>query len=100
MLERLDRFDVEALEPIRLQVGRNKDRQVVQAVGQIEDRVARQLVHGPVVPDVGVHAEEAVLAHAVLEEADRLIFLAIQLVDIYTQDERAGGDLGREVLQE
>ena len=100
LLERLDGFNIEALESVRLQVGRNKNRQFVEAVRKIQDRVARQLMHGAVVPDVGVHAEEATGAHAVLEKADRLILLAVQFVNVYTQDERAGGDLGRLVLKE
>ena len=75
--EALDGLDVEALEPVRLEVGRDEDRQVVQAVLQIMDRVAGQVVHGAVVPNVGVHPEEAVGAHAVLEEADRLILFPV-----------------------
>ena len=56
LLERLDGFNIEALESVRLQVGRNKNRQFVEAVRKIQDRVARQLMHGAIVPDVGVHA--------------------------------------------
>ena len=44
-------------------------------------------MHGPIVPDVGVHSEKAARAHAVLEKADRLILLTVQFVDVYTQDE-------------
>ena len=57
MLERLDGFNIEALESVRLQISGNKNRQVVEAVHKIQDRVARQLMHGAVVPNVSVHAE-------------------------------------------
>ena len=40
LLERLNGLNIEALESIRLQVGGNKDGQVVEAVRKIEDRVA------------------------------------------------------------
>lgn len=55
---------------------------------------------GAIIPDVRVQTEEAVRARAVLEKADRLILFAVQLVYIYAEDQRAGGDLGRLVLEE
>ena len=57
-------------------------------------------MHGAVVPDIRVEAEEAICAHAVLEETDRLVLLTVQFVNIYAQDEAASGDLGRLVLEE
>lgn len=56
-LERFDGLDVEALKSIRLEVGGNEDGQIVEAVHQIQDRIARNLMNGTIVPDVCIQPE-------------------------------------------
>ena len=96
-----DRLDVEGLQAVGLQVRADEDRDVVQALADVLDRVARQAVHRVVVPNLRVQLHQALGVHlAVHEEILILVLLQVPLVDVDRQDDRTRCYHRRPVFEE